>query len=48
MRFPMQIFFNLTFLLVNFISKVLCSFVNEPQLNSNASSREEYTVFNKY
>ena len=30
-----------TFLLVDF-GKVLCSSVNEPQQNSNASSREDY------
>ena len=32
---------NLTFLLVDF-GKDLCSFANEIQQNSNASSREEY------
>ena len=33
--------FNFTFLLVDF-GKVWCSSVNELQLNSNASSREDY------
>ena len=33
--------FNSTFLLVDF-GKVLCSSSNEPQQNSNASSREDY------
>ena len=33
--------FNFTFLLVNF-GKVLCSFANELQKNSNASSGEDY------
>ena len=48
MGFQMQISsIYLTFLLVNF-SKVLRSFANEAQQNSNASSREEYAVFNKY
>ena len=32
---------NFTFLLVDF-GKALCSFVNELQQNSNASSREDY------
>ena len=33
--------FNFTFLLVDF-AKLLCSYADEPQQNSNASSREEY------
>ena len=41
MRFQKQICPNLTFLLIDF-GKVLCSFANEIQQNSNASSREEY------
>ena len=37
--------FNFTFLLVDF-GKVLCSFANELQKNSNASSREDYIPAN--
>ena len=33
--------FNFTFLLVDF-AKLLCSYANELQQNSNTSSREEY------
>ena len=38
---PNVILFDFTFLLVDF-GKVLCSFTNELQQNSNASSRQDY------
>lgn len=42
---PNTSLFNFTFLLVDF-GKVLCSFANELQKNSNASFREDYILAN--